>query len=81
MANIRSNEVIEVYGGTAGTAADAITSSTAKDGTQKLFDATTNAAGVSNGPCTPAEFANQDFKYSHRWKEEDCDYFKHDSLS
>ena len=58
MANIRSNEVIEVYGGTAGTAADAITSSTAKDGTQKLFDATTNAAGVKVAKFTISNGSN-----------------------
>ena len=58
MANIRSNEVIEVYGGAAGTAADAITSSTAKDGTQKLFDATTNAAGVKVAKFTISNGSN-----------------------
>jgi hypothetical protein len=59
MANIRSTEIIAVYGGTAGTAADAITASTAKDGADKLFDATSNAAKlkvatftISNGSTT-----------------------------
>ena len=58
MANIRSNEVIEVYGGTAGTAADAITASTAKDGDNKLFDASTNAAGVKVAKFTISNGSN-----------------------
>tara|TARA_R100001086_G_scaffold198436_1_gene114777 strand:+ start:130 stop:624 length:495 start_codon:yes stop_codon:yes gene_type:complete len=58
MANIRSNEVIEVYGGTSGTAADAITSSSVLEGDQRLFDATTNAAQVRTAKFTISNGSN-----------------------
>ena len=58
MANIRSNEVIEVYGGTAGSSADAITDSSAKDGANKLFEASTNAAGVKVAKFTISNGSN-----------------------
>ena len=47
MGNQNSTQIIEVYGGTAGaTNVDAITASSAKDGTQKLFDSNTNAVEI-----------------------------------
>ena len=42
MANQNSTQIIEVYG----TSTDTITASSAKDGTQKLFDANTNAVEI-----------------------------------
>ena len=47
MGNQNSTQIIEVYGGTAGaTDAATITASSAKDGTQKLFDSNTNAVEI-----------------------------------
>ena len=47
MGNQNSTQIIEVYGGTAGaTGVDTITASSAKDGTQKLFDSNTNAVEI-----------------------------------